>query len=244
MITRTTSNHSTKEVILRAVNIVKTFETNNIVTHVLKGIDLEIHSGEFVAIMGKSGAGKSTLLYQLSLLDSPTRGTISFKNHIVSGESEEVKTRFRLEHFGFVFQDYALFPELTAIENIAFPLMMRGMTNDEAYTRGMKVLRDLSLSEQADKLPSRMSGGQQQRVSIARAIAGHPDILFADEPTANLDSVSSDEVMALFLEESKNGRTIVMVTHELEYAQIASRLVTVSDGVVVSDKHHGHSHVV
>ena len=226
-----------QECILRASGVVKNFQTNSVVTHVLHGIDLEVMEGEFIAIMGKSGAGKSTLLYQLSLLDMPTRGTISFKNHVVSDDSEVDKTRFRLEHFGFVFQDYALFPELTAIENIAFPLMMRGMTNDEAYNRAAKVLRDLSLFEQADKLPSRMPGGQQQRISIARAIAGHPDILFADEPTANLDSVSSDEVMSLFLEEHKSGRTIIMVTHEPEYAELASRVITVSDGKIVSDKH-------
>lgn len=226
--------------ILRAVDVVKSFQNKSVTTHVLRGISLEIEEGEFVAIMGKSGAGKSTLLYQLSLLDNPTRGSISFKGHIVSDLSEKEKTLFRLEHYGFVFQDYALFPELTALENIAFPLMMRGMTSGEAGERAMKVLRDLHLTEQADKLPNRMSGGQQQRISIARAIAGHPDILFADEPTANLDSVSSDEVMSLFMEEHKNGRTIVMVTHELEYAEHANRLITISDGQVIGDKRLRH----
>lgn len=221
--------------ILRASNIVKNYQMNSIITHVLRGISLEIYEKEFIAIMGKSGAGKSTLLYQLSLLDTPSRGTVSFRGQVLSDDSEESKTRFRLEHFGFVFQDYALFPELTAIENIAFPLMMRGMSREESNERALQVLRDLSLSEQADKLPNRMSGGQQQRISIARAIAGHPDILFADEPTANLDSASSGEVMDLFLEEYKNGRTIVMVTHEPEYAECASRLITISDGVIVSD---------
>lgn len=222
--------------ILRAVEVVKNFENKSVTTKVLRGVNLEIFEGEFVAIMGKSGAGKSTLLYQLSLLDTPTRGTISFKNHVISDMTEQDKTSFRLHRFGFVFQDYALFPELTALENIALPLMMKGMTKEEAYAQGMKVLKNLSLADQAYKLPNRMSGGQQQRVSIARAIAGHPDVLFADEPTANLDTTSSQEVMDMFLEEHKNGRTIVMITHELEYAKNATRMITISDGVVIEDK--------
>ncbi len=225
-----------KECVIRASGIVKNYQTNSVVTHVLRSIDLEIYQGEFIAIMGKSGAGKSTLLYQLSLLDTPTRGTISYKNHIVSDGIESVKTQFRLDHFGFVFQDYALFPELTALENISLPLMMRGQSFNAASAHAMDVLQSLSLQDQAEKLPSRMSGGQQQRISIARAIAGHPDVLFADEPTANLDSASSDEVMELFLQEHANGRTIVMVTHEPEYAELASRVITIADGVVISDK--------
>ncbi len=221
--------------ILQSIQLSKSFSNNGIETSVLHQVDLSIYPGEFVAIMGKSGAGKSTLLYQISLLDVPTSGDIRYNGATLLDMTENEKTRFRLNTFGFVFQDYALFPELTTVENIALPLMMRGQSRDDAYARAMEILGDLSLTSQADKLPSQMSGGQQQRVSIARALSGHPEILFADEPTANLDSTSSDEVMELFIAEHRAGRTIVMVTHEPEYAHNATRVVQLSDGKIISN---------
>jgi ABC-type lipoprotein export system ATPase subunit len=221
--------------LLEVRDLSKSFSNNGISTTVLSSISLKIYPGEFIAIMGKSGAGKSTLLYQISMLDIPTEGDLLYRGESLLRLSENDKTRFRLEMFGFVFQDYALFPELTTLENIALPLMMRGTSQSDAYAEAYSILEKLSLASQAEKLPSQMSGGQQQRVSIARALVGHPEILFADEPTANLDSSSSDDVMRLLEKEHREGRTIVLVTHEPEYATAATRVIQLSDGVIISD---------
>ena len=221
--------------ILSVTNLVKSFHIAGVLTPILHDISLDIYEGEFVAIMGKSGAGKSTLLYQMSLLDTPTSGSVVIQDQSVSDFSDAEKSVFRLHTLGFVFQDYALIPELTARENIELPLLMQGMTQQQSAERAMEVLTQLSLESQANKLPSKLSGGQQQRVSIARAVALHPAIIFADEPTANLDSVSSSEVMDVFRAEHSSGRTIIMVTHEPEYAHYADRIIQLSDGVITSD---------
>jgi len=214
-------------------NLTKTFQEGDLITKVLKGIDLEIQSGEFVAIMGRSGAGKSTLLYQVSLLDDPTTGSIMIDGEELTTLSNSERTTFRLNNLGYVFQDYALIPELTALENVALPLLMQGVSKEKAYKKAHAVLASIGLAERSDNLPSKLSGGQQQRVSIARAIAHEPKILFADEPTANLDSESGQVVMKLFQELNAKGQTIVMVTHEEEYGKIADRIVRLSDGQVV-----------
>lgn len=220
--------------IIRATGIKKSFTDGQTVTEVLKGIDLEVNEGEFVAIMGRSGAGKSTLLYQLSLLDSPTSGSISLDGLTVDNLSTTEKTKFRLHTLGYVFQDYSLLPELTAEENIMVPLLMQGLSRDTARKRAQEVLKSVNLEHRKDNTPSELSGGEQQRVSIARAITHKPKILFADEPTANLDSFSSKIVMEIFERLNKeDGLTIVMVTHELEYGKIADRIVKLSDGLVV-----------
>lgn len=211
----------------------KTFQEGEVVTHVLKGIDLTISTGEFVAIMGRSGAGKSTLLYQVSLLDHPTSGSVVIDDIEVTALSTKERTQYRLNNLGYVFQDYALIPELTAKENVALPLLMQGMPKDKAYKKALQVLESIGLHDKANNLPSKLSGGQQQRVSIARAVAHDPKILFADEPTANLDSESGQMVMKLFQELHKKGQTIVMVTHEEEYGKLADRIVRLSDGQVV-----------
>lgn len=214
-------------------NLTKTFQEGDLITRVLKGIDLEIKSGEFVAIMGRSGAGKSTLLYQVSLLDDPTTGSIVIDGKELTTLSNSERTTFRLNNLGYVFQDYALIPELTALENVALPLLMQGVSKERAYKKAHTVLASIGLAERADNLPSKLSGGQQQRVSIARAIAHEPKILFADEPTANLDSESGQVVMKLFQELNAKGQTIVMVTHEEEYGKLADRIVRLLDGVVM-----------
>jgi len=214
-------------------NLTKTFQEGDLITKVLKGIDLEIQSGEFVAIMGRSGAGKSTLLYQVSLLDDPTTGSIMIDGKELTTLSNNERTTFRLNNLGYVFQDYALIPELTALENVALPLLMQGVSKEKAYKKAHAVLASIGLAERSDNLPSKLSGGQQQRVSIARAIAHEPKILFADEPTANLDSESGQVVMKLFQELNAKGQTIVMVTHEEEYGKIADRIVRLSDGLVM-----------
>ncbi len=213
--------------------LVKTFVNGDVVTPVLKGIDFKAREGEFVAIMGRSGAGKSTFLYQMSLLDEPTSGEVLIDGHEVHGMSEREKAQFRLVKFGYVFQDYALLPELTAFENVLLPLMMMDFSADKARQLAMTALERVDLGKRLQSLPSQISGGEQQRVSIARAIADKPAVLFADEPTANLDRESSNAVMELFKELHREGQTIIMVTHEDEYARLADVIVQIDDGKIV-----------
>jgi len=201
---------------------------------VLKGIDFKAESGEFIAIMGRSGAGKSTLLYQISLLDYPTSGEIIIDNMPTQDMHAEARTNFRLTHFGYVFQDYALLPELTALDNVVLPLLMQGIEKAKAYKRATETLMIVGLEHRLNNIPSKMSGGEQQRVSIARGIVHHPKILFADEPTANLDNESSEVVMKLFQQLNKEGQTIIMVTHEPEYAKLADKVVKIDDGKILS----------
>ena len=215
-------------------NLVKTFKDGPIETRVLKGIDFTAQDGEFVAVMGRSGAGKSTLLYQISLLDEPTSGEIRINGKEAHLMSEHEKMLFRLTEFGYVFQDYALLPELTALENVALPILMQGAARSAAEAKAADTLTRVGLSTRLDNLPSQLSGGEQQRVSVSRAIAHTPDVLFADEPTANLDRESSARVMDIFRELHTAGQTIIMVTHEDEYAREADRVVTLDDGRIIS----------
>lgn len=221
---------------IKAKNLVRTFKDGDKETKVLKGIDFKADSGEFIVIMGRSGAGKSTLLYQLSLLDNPTSGEIIIEHHNTHEMTSEEKTLFRLTHCGYVFQDYALLPELTALENVVLPLLMQNLDSEKAYARATESLTKVGLSHRLNGLPSHLSGGEQQRVSIARAITNHPKILFADEPTANLDNESSSAVMEIFKSLNKEGQTIIMVTHEEQYAKMAERIIKMDDGMIVSDK--------
>lgn len=216
-------------------NLVKTFRDGPLETRVLKGIDFIVPNGEFVAIMGRSGAGKSTLLYQISLLDEPTSGEIRINGKETHLMSEHEKMLFRLAEFGYVFQDYALLPELTALENVSLPLFMQGVGRIDADEKARTALERVGLGKRLDNLPSQLSGGEQQRVSISRAIAHNPDVVFADEPTANLDKESSAVVMDIFKELHKGGQTIIMVTHEEEFALFAERMVKLDDGKIVSD---------
>lgn len=217
--------------------ITKSFGTGNLITHVLRGIDITIMEGEFVAIMGKSGAGKSTLMYQLSVLDEPTGGSIVVAGSETTTLTEKERTDFRLRTLGYVFQDYALVPDLSAEENVLLPLMMRGTRLDVARTIARAAIDSVGLPSKYPNLPSELSGGEQQRVAIARAIAGQPKILFADEPTANLDSVSGEQIIALLTTLNKEqGQTIVMVTHEREYAQSADRIINMEDGRIVGEE--------
>jgi putative ABC transport system ATP-binding protein len=218
---------------IKALNIVKTFKTGSVETRVLRGISLEIKQGEFVAIMGKSGAGKSTLMYQLGLLDHPTSGDIIIDKITATDLSHDERTKFRLDNLGYIFQDYALIPELTAIENVMVPLLMMGKTTEQATHIARASLTRIGLGHRENNLPSQMSGGEQQRVSIARAVAHNPKILFADEPTANLDNVSSESVIDVFRELHKAGQTIVMVTHEPEYTVHCDRVIHISDGQII-----------
>jgi len=213
--------------------LTKTFKDGPVETRVLKGINFTARDGEFVAVMGRSGAGKSTLLYQISLLDEPTSGEIRINGKEAHLLSEHEKMLFRLAEFGYVFQDYALLPELTALENVALPLYMQGASRAAAEEKARTALERVGLGSRLDNLPSQLSGGEQQRVSVSRAIAHAPSVLFADEPTANLDRESSDRVINIFKELHRAGQTIIMVTHEDEYAAIADRVVKLDDGRVV-----------
>lgn len=222
--------------IISVKNLIKTFVNGKIETPVLKGIDLDVIEGEFLSIMGKSGAGKSTLMYQMSLLDEPTSGTLHVDGMDILKLSNKEKTRFRLEKLGYVFQDYALMPELTAGENVVVPLLMKGLDTNTAKEKAAKALAEVGLAGKENNRPSQLSGGEQQRVSIARAIAEDPKILFADEPTANLDSASGNHIIEVLRDINKKGQTIVMVTHEREYTLYCDRIVHLEDGKVVREE--------
>lgn len=221
---------------LRVEKLVRKFGHGELEMIALKSLDLEIKDGEFVAIIGPSGAGKSTLLYQLSLLDHPTEGEIYVDGRKTSTLNSREKTALRLNVFGYVFQDYALLPELTAAENVCLPMLMQGMSRPQALKKAEETLKRVGLGDKLRNLPSQLSGGQQQRVSIARAIAHAPKVLFADEPTANLDSENAKLVIDSFLDLHRlSHQTIVMVTHEDEYAHKADRIIKMRDGSIVTD---------
>ena len=215
-------------------NLVKTFQNGDVETKVLKGIDFKATDGQFISIMGRSGAGKSTLMYQMSLLDEPTSGEIILDGQDVAAMSIDEKTKFRLTKFGYVFQDYALLPELTALENVVLPLLMQGRIPSDAHAKAKEALTQVRLDHRFNNLPSQLSGGEQQRVSIARAIAHRPKVLFADEPTANLDNESSAVIMSIFQQLHQAGQTIIMVTHEDEYSKMTQRIIKLDDGKIVS----------
>lgn len=222
------------KIMIEVKNLTKTYADGEVQTKVLKGIDFKAEKGEFIAIMGRSGAGKSTLLYQMSLLDEPTSGEIIIDGHNAHQMTIEEKTNFRLQKCGYVFQDYALLPELTAIENVVLPILMQKLENKKAYEKAKEALEKVGLGHRLNNLPSQLSGGEQQRVSIARAISHNPKILFADEPTANLDNESSSAVLEIFKSLHKKGQTIIMVTHEETYSKMAQKIVKIDDGKVVS----------
>lgn len=220
--------------IIKATNIHRKFGEGALEAHILKGIDITVYEGEFVAIMGKSGAGKSTLMYQLSVLDEPTEGDIEIENTCISSLTESERTAFRLHTLGYVFQNYALVPDLSAEENVMLPLLMRNFTWNKAKERARHSLDNVGLDKKYTNLPAELSGGEQQRVAVARALTGKPKIIFADEPTANLDSVSGKQVIDLLVHLHRDYKqTIVMVTHEREYAMDCDRIFHMEDGLVI-----------
>lgn len=229
-------SHYRMNTIISAKNLIKTFKSGQTEIRVLKGLDFEVRDGEFVTIIGRSGSGKSTLLYQLSLLDRPTSGDITFEGMNTAELTDDERTKIRLHELGYVFQDYALVPELTALENVLIPLLMQEMDKKLATKKAIEHLTLVGLGDRVHNLPSQLSGGEQQRVSIARAIAHEPKIIFADEPTANLDNETALTIINLFAELHRQGQTIVMVTHEEEYTHFADRTITLFDGVIKEDK--------
>ena len=211
-------------------------------TLALKGFSFQVPSGEFMALTGRSGSGKSTLLHQLGLLDTPTEGSIMIDGIDVLAFSDAQKTRFRLSSLGYVFQEYALIAEFTALENVLLPAMALGDANDGKRNRAKELLSLVELENRFEYYPNELSGGQQQRVAIARALINHPKILFADEPTANLDTQSAQTVLDIFLKLNKEEKlTIIMVTHEPEYAKLAQRNIELLDGEIIKDTILKHS---
>ncbi|MDR3068888.1 MAG: ABC transporter ATP-binding protein, partial [Cellulomonas sp.] len=204
-------------------------------TPALRGADLDIRAGEIVAIMGPSGSGKSTLLHVLAGVLTPDEGTVTYDGRDVGGLDEAARARLRLKEFGFVFQYGQLLPDLSSVDNIALPLMLAGTRRREALHQARTWLGLLDLADQADKLPAQMSGGQAQRVAVARALAGEPRVLFADEPTGSLDSLAAEKVMTTLTERARaTGTTVVLVTHDPRTASYADRDVTVRDGRVTT----------
>lgn len=225
------------QVIIEARHLEKIYDNGVVKTVALKDISLDIRKGEFVAIMGPSGSGKSTILHQLGLLDIPTNGNLIIDGEDVIHLNEVERTRFRLEKLGYVFQSYNLIPELSTLENVFVTAMALGVEKEDYLKKGKEVLEKVGLGDRVDYMPAELSGGQQQRVSIARALVNNPKILFADEPTANLDRDSSDNIVNLFRELNKKfSQTIVMVTHELEEGKKADRIIWVKDGLLDKKK--------
>ena len=210
-------------------NLRKIYYMGKIEVHALRGIELVIEKGEFVALMGPSGSGKSTLLNMIGLLDTPTSGGIVIDGIEVSSLDDNERADFRLRKMGFVFQFFSLLKELNSLENVALPMIM----DDRKYDHAASLLELVGIGDRADHSPSELSGGQQQRVAIARALANDPAILLADEPTANLDTESSNQIVDIFRELNEKGQTIVMVTHEPELGEKADRIIRIKDGKVV-----------
>ncbi len=213
-------------------NLVKTY-AGEVPTPALKGVSFDIKEGEFVAIMGRSGSGKSTLLHQLALIDTPTSGKMSIDGIDVTTLSDEEKTRFRLEKLGYVFQEYALITEFTARENVWMPALVYGKQPDHCWLHAAQLLEKVGLGERLNHYSNELSGGEQQRVAVARSLINYPKVLFADEPTANLDTASSKTVLELFKKLNKEiKQTIVMVTHEPDDRHYVDRVIWLGDGLI------------
>ncbi len=222
--------------VIRLENIMKTYLMGDAVVHALDNVSVEISTGEFTSIMGPSGSGKSTMMNILGCLDRPTSGEYYLDGKDVAGYSDDELARSRNVKIGFVFQNFNLLPKMTAQANVALPLVYAGIDEEERLERAKKALESVGLGDRVDHKPTEMSGGQRQRVAIARAIINNPAIIMADEPTGNLDTKSSYEIMDIFKKMNNNGKTVVMVTHEPDIAEQTKRILTMRDGKLVSDE--------
>lgn len=221
---------------IKVQNLRKVYKVGTEKVVALDNINLEIEKGEFCCIVGTSGSGKSTLLNQLAGLEKPTKGSVHINGENISQMDEKKLAVFRQNNIGFIFQSYNLMPTLTAVENVAFPLMFKGVPRKEREKKSRAILKEMQMQDRMKHKPTELSGGQQQRVGIARAFVGKPAVIFADEPTGNLDSKTTERVMEMLIDISqKNNITFVMVTHDNELAKKAKRVVTLVDGNIVHD---------
>ena len=227
--------HDAPPALLQARNLRKTYHVGDQVVHALDGLDLDIHANEYVALMGPSGSGKSTLMNMLGCLDSPTSGSYVLNGQDVSRLEDDALADIRNREIGFVFQTFNLLPRYTAQENVALPMIYAGIGKADRMKRAEEVLAQVGLADRMDHRPNELSGGQRQRVAVARALVMRPSIILADEPTGNLDTATSLEVMELFADIQKAGNTVILVTHEEDIAACAERTVRLRDGRVESD---------
>ena len=216
-------------------NLIKEYEVGSQKVKALNGINLSVNKGEFISIMGPSGSGKTTLMNIIGCLDTPTKGLYSLNNKVVSKLTDNELAKIRNKEIGFVFQSFHLLARNSALNNVMLPLKYAGCKESEAVERCTDALRKVGLSDRKNHSPSELSGGQQQRVAIARALVNNPSILFADEPTGNLDSKTGNDVMKLFKELNQSGQTIILITHEDSIAEQSNRIITIKDGLIKSD---------
>ena len=216
--------------IIQAANLRKTYEVGGTLVHALDGLNVQIEKGAYIALMGPSGSGKSTLMNVLGCLDTPTSGAYVLNGNDVSSLSDDELAEIRNKEIGFVFQTFNLLPRYTALENVALPMIYAGIPNEERLSRAESVLHKVGLGDRMDHKPNELSGGQRQRVAVARALVMNPSIILADEPTGNLDSVTSDGIMELFGEINRDGNTVIVVTHEEDIAAHAERIIRLKDG--------------
>ena len=224
------------QTIIEVKNLARHFRVGSELIKAIKQIDLSIQQNEFVALMGQSGSGKSTLMNILGCLDTPTHGTYTLNNHHVSELRDNDLAEIRNKEIGFVFQTFNLLPRSTALENVMLPLVYAGISKEDREERALTALDKVGLADRVNHRPNELSGGQRQRVAVARALVNNPSIILADEPTGNLDSATSIEIMALFQDIHENGNTVIIVTHEEDIAQYAHRIVRLKDGEVESDE--------
>jgi putative ABC transport system ATP-binding protein len=225
-----------KKVIIETQHLARRYEMGSEVIHALKDISITIHKGEYVAFMGPSGSGKSTLMNIVGCLDTPTEGTYVLNGNQVSDMTDNELAEIRNKEIGFVFQTFNLLPRSTSLDNVALPLVYAGYPKSARVEKAMEALKNVGLDNRAKHKPNELSGGQRQRVAIARALVNDPSIILADEPTGNLDTKTSYEIMALFDALHKKGNTIIMVTHEEDIARYAHRIVRLRDGLIESDE--------
>ncbi len=219
--------------LIRLENVRKTYHMGSVDLTVLKGVNLEVEAGSFVTILGPSGSGKSTLLHIMSCLDTPTEGKVFLEDKDVSGFKEDHLAEIRGRKIGFVFQQFNLLPNLNALDNASLPLLFQGISDNVGHARAKSLLTALGLEHRLTHRPTEMSGGEQQRVALSRALINNPDIIVADEPTGNIDSRTGEKIMNIFVDFHRRGKTVVIVTHDLDVARYGQEIVEIKDGQII-----------